>query len=176
MLNAEWGLMIWTLITFAISAFVLYRLAFKPLQKVIDDRRVRIQESLETAQVTRDEAAKLLEEYKQTLADVRSEAEEIVERARRAGEGTKEEIVVEARRQADLTLARAHDQIERDTRAAVRQLRDQVADLTARAAEKIIARSLDDTEHARLIDEALRETNLDDLVAGGGFGGSGKSA
>ena len=86
MLNQQWGLIVWTLITFGISIFVLWRYAFGPIQQIIDRRRQIIRESIETAEASREEATKLLEDYKETLARVRGEADEILERSRRAGE------------------------------------------------------------------------------------------
>jgi F-type H+-transporting ATPase subunit b len=168
MLNLSWGLMVWTLITFGIAVLILRRYAFGPLQRIMDERRQRIQESMTAAEETRAEAARLLEEYKQTLSKVRTEAEEILERSRQSGESVKSEIMTEARQQADRTLARAHEQIERDTRAAIQEIRTQVADLTMLAAEKVTSRSLDDDDHRRLIEEALREVDLEALGEGRG--------
>ncbi|HEY5388840.1 MAG TPA: ATP synthase F0 subunit B, partial [Thermoleophilia bacterium] len=86
MLNTEWGLMVWTLITFGIAVFILWKFAFGPLQKIIDERRTGIQESMDVAEETRAEAHRLLEEYKATLAKVRAEAEDILEHSRTTGE------------------------------------------------------------------------------------------
>ncbi len=82
MLNLSWGLMVWTLITFGISVFVLWRYAFNRLKALIDQRRQTVQDSLDAAEQTRAEAHRLLDEYKETLAKVRGEAEEILERSR----------------------------------------------------------------------------------------------
>jgi F-type H+-transporting ATPase subunit b len=168
MLNAQWGLMIWTLITFVVAVGVLWKFAFGPLQRIIDQRRTEIRESMEAAEATRDEAARLLAEYKETLASVRAEAEEILERSHKAGETTRDEIVEEARRRAQHTVDEAQVQIEREVRAALLQLKTEIAGLTLAAAEQIIGKSLDDADHRRLIDEALEGAHLDDLELGGG--------
>jgi F-type H+-transporting ATPase subunit b len=164
-LNTEWGLMVWTLITFGIALFVLWKYAFGPLQRIIDDRRERIQESMDAADETRAEAQHLLEEYKATLAKVRAEAQEILERSRQTGEATKTEIVAEAREQAERAVAKAHEQIERDTQAAVRELKGQIAELTALATEKVTSRALTPDDQQRLIQEALDELAFEDLDA-----------
>jgi F-type H+-transporting ATPase subunit b len=166
MLNPSWGLMVWTVITFGLAVFVLWKYAFGPLQRYIDERRSRIQESIETAEDARAEAHRLLDEYKQTLASVRGEADEILERARHAGDQAKAQVVAEAHAQAERAIARAHDQIERDTQAAVAQLRAEVADLSLLVAQKVVRRSLDDEEHRRLVDEALKEIETTDLRLG----------
>lgn len=163
MLTINPGLMIWTLITFGISVFVLVKFAFGPIQKLLEDRRLKVQESLDTAEETRAEALRLLEDYKATLARVRGEAEEILERSRQTGEHAKAEILAEARSQAERLVTKAQDEIERDTRAAVRDLKSQIAELTARATEKVTSRSLTSADHERLIDEALAELRIDEL-------------
>lgn len=80
MLAPEPGLMIWTLITFGVAVLVLTVFAFKPLQKALDARRQNIQDGMDAAEAARAEALRLLEEYKATLAKVRGESEEILER------------------------------------------------------------------------------------------------
>ena len=163
MLNTEWGLMVWTLITFGIALFILWKFAFGPIQKVIDERRADIQNSTDAAEETRAEAHRLLEEYKATLAKVRTEAEEILERSRTTGEHARAEIMAEARAQSERVLEQAHEQIERDTRAAVRELKGQIAEFTALATEKVVTGSLNAADQQRLIDEALAELNVDQL-------------
>jgi F-type H+-transporting ATPase subunit b len=163
MLNSEWGLMVWTLITFGIALFILWKFAFGPIQKVIDERRADIQGSMDAAEETRAEAHRILEDYKATLAKVRTEAEEILERSRTTGEHAKAEIMAEARAQSERVLEQAHEQIERDTQAAVRQLKGQIAEFTALATEKVVTGSLNAADQQRLIDEALAELNVDQL-------------
>ena len=166
MLNMEWGLMVWTLITFGIAVFILWKFAFGPLQKLIDQRRAGIQESMDVAEETRAEAHRILDEYKVTLVKVRSEAEEILERSRTTGEHAKAEIMAAAKAQSERVLTQAHEQIERDTRAALRELKGQIAELTALATEKVAAGSLTAADQQRLIDEALAELNVDQLGMG----------
>ena len=148
---------------FLVAVFVLWKYAFGPLQRVIDERRASIQNSMDVAEETRVEAARLLEEYKATLAKVRGEAEEILERSRTTGEHAKAEILADARAQADRILTQAHEQIERDTRAALRDLKGQIADLTAMATERVTVRSMTEADQARLIDEALSELKIEEL-------------
>jgi F-type H+-transporting ATPase subunit b len=163
MLEIDPGLMVWSLITFAIAVAVLWRFAFGPLQRIIDERSAQIRESIETAEATREEAARLLDEYQETLASVRAEAEEILARSRKAGESTKSEIVEEARKQAERTLEKAQQQIERDVRTALNELKGQIADLTVLATERVITKTLTEADQRRLLDEALAGIKMDDL-------------
>ena len=163
MLNTQWGLMVWTLITFTIAVYILWKFAFGPIQRLLDERRQSVQDSMDAAEQAREEAHRLLDEYKETLAKVRLEAEEILERSRTTGEHAKAELMAEARAQSDRVLAQAHDQIERDTRAAVRELKGEIAELTALATEKVAAGSLSGKDQERLIDETLAELKIDQL-------------
>jgi F-type H+-transporting ATPase subunit b len=166
MLNSEWGLMVWTLITFGIALFILWKFAFGPIQKVIDERRADIQGSMDAAEDTRAEAQRLLDEYKATLTKVRAEAEDILERSRTTGEHAKAEIMAAAKVQSARVLGEAHEQIERDTRAALRELKGHIAELTALATEKVAAGSLNAADQQRLIDEALAGLDVDQLGLG----------
>jgi F-type H+-transporting ATPase subunit b len=80
------GLMIWTIILFLITLWVLKRYAFGPIQKMIDERREQIRQSIEAADQARDESRKLLEEHRQLIAQARGEAEAILAEARRTRE------------------------------------------------------------------------------------------
>ncbi len=167
MLVPEPGLMIWTLITFGVAVLILTMFAFKPLQKALDERRQNIQDSMDAAEQTRVEAQRLLEEYKATLAKVRGESEEILERSRTTGEHAKAEIMAEAKAQSERILEKAREQVERDTRAALRELKGQIAELTALATAKVAASSLSAADQQRLIDEALAELDVEKLGAEG---------
>src|SRR3954466_11359372 len=86
------GLMIWTLICFAITFFVLYRYAFGPVQKIIDERRERIRQSLVEAEHAREESRKLLEEDRQLRSQGRPGAGEILWEARGVAASSRERV------------------------------------------------------------------------------------
>src|SRR3569623_2073805 len=84
------GLMIWTIVSFLITLFVLKRYAFGPVQKMIDDRRERIRSANDEAARAREEARNLLEENKQLNGKARQDAEELLAEARRIGDAPRE--------------------------------------------------------------------------------------
>ncbi len=167
MLEIVPGLMIWTLITFVILLLVLKKFAFGPIQNMIDKRRDAIAESIKAADETRREAERLLAEYRESIANAKHEAEEIIERAHKVGETTKADIVNEAREQAQKEVDDARDQIQRETRKAIQELKDQVADLAILAAGKVTSKAITREDHLRLVDEALSEVDFDELAAEG---------
>src|SRR5204862_1414659 len=86
------GLMIWTLIAFGVTFFVLRRYAFGPIQKLIDERRERIRKSIEEADRAREEARKLVEEHRALIGEARRDAEEILAEARRVGDAQRQRV------------------------------------------------------------------------------------
>jgi F-type H+-transporting ATPase subunit b len=154
------GLMIWTLVAFAITFFVLRRYAFGPIQKLIDERRDRIRQALEESDRAREEARKLLEEHRALIASARSDAEEILAEARRVAEAQRERVKEETEADRQRRIEETRRQIEAETRRALEQIRAEVASLTMIAAEKVTRKSLDDADHRRLIDEAIRELDF----------------
>jgi F-type H+-transporting ATPase subunit b len=154
------GLMIWTIVCFLITLFVLKRYAFGPIQKAIDERRERIRQSLEEADHAREEARKLLEEHKQLISGAQTDAEEILSEARRVAEANERRMREELESDRQRRLEETRKQIEAETRRALEQIRVEVVDLSMLAATKVTRKSLDDADHRRLIEEAVGELDF----------------
>jgi F-type H+-transporting ATPase subunit b len=169
------GLMIWTLLAFGITLFILRKWAFPQIADALDRRRQRIEDSIETAERTRRDADELLSEYRERLKEAREQADDIVVRARKNGERHEEQKKEQARKEYEEMLEQAKRDIESERRRAVQDLRREVADLTVVAAEKVTRKSLDDDDHRRLVEEALEEADFDALAgeqASNGRGGN----
>jgi F-type H+-transporting ATPase subunit b len=162
------GLMIWTLVMFAITLFIMKRYVFGPVGDLIEKRRRDIAESIAEAERSRDEATTLLEEYKARLVEARKEADSLREQGRKEGEQQRAELVSQAQGQRERVLADAESQIEAQARSAASGLRDDVVDLALLAAEKVSRSSLTEADHRRLIEEAIAEADLSRVVANGG--------
>src|SRR4051794_26464836 len=130
------GLMIWTLLAFLIALFVLRKYAWPAITEALDKRQRAIEESIETAERARAEAAGLLEEYRERLKEARGQADEIVARARKAAEVHERESVEEAKGRREELLEQTRRDIEAETRRAIQEIRSEVADLTILATEK----------------------------------------
>ena len=157
------GLMIWTLVSFAITFFVLRKYAFGPIQRIIDERRERVRRSLEEADRARDEARRLLEEHRALRARARGDAEEILGEARRVAESMRDRVREETEADRQRRLEETRRQIEAETQRALEQIRAEIGELALVAAEKVTRRSLDDADQRRLIDEAIRELDFSAL-------------
>jgi F-type H+-transporting ATPase subunit b len=154
------GLMIWTLVFFFITFYVLKRYAFGPIQKLIDERRERIRQALEEADHARGEARKLLEEHRKLIAQAKGEAEEILAETRRVGEANERRMREETEADRQRRIEETRRQVEAETRRALEQIRVEVAELSLIAAEKVTRRSFADEDHRRLIEEAVGELDL----------------
>ena len=160
------GLMIWTIVCFLVTLFVLKRYAFGPVQQLIDQRRERIRQSLEEADHAREEARQLLEEHRKLIAGARSDADEILGEARRIAEANERRMREELEADRQRRLEETRKQIEAETRRALEQIRLEVVDLSLLAATKVTRKSLDDADHKRLIEEAVGELDFSVLERG----------
>ena len=157
------GLMIWTIVCFGVTYFVLKRFAFGPIQKTLDDRRERIRQAIDEADHAREEARSLLEEHRKLIGQAKSEAEEILAEARKVGDAQRERVREETEADRQRRLEETRRQIEQATQQALNQIRDEVGKLSVLAAEKITRKSLTDADQQRLIDEALAEIDFSEL-------------
>jgi F-type H+-transporting ATPase subunit b len=154
------GLMIWTVICFLISLYVLKRYAFGPIQKLVDERRERIRQALDEADNARGEARRLLDEHRKLIGQAKSEAEEILAETRRVAEANERRMREETEADRQRRIEETRRQVEAETRRALEQIRAEVADLSLIAAEKVTRRSFADEDHRRLIEEAVGELDL----------------
>ena len=162
------GVMIWTLIVFFATMWVLKRTALPRIQEALDRRANAIRESVETAEQQRTEADRLLQEYRERLKEAREQADDIVARARKAAEALESEATTSGREKREELVAAARRDIETETRRSLERIRREVADLTVLATEKVTRKLLDPEDHKRLIDEALSEVDFSALAPANG--------
>jgi F-type H+-transporting ATPase subunit b len=149
------GLMIWTIVCFFITFFVLKRYAFGPIQKMLDDRREQIRRSIEEAENAREEARNLLEEHRVLMNQARSEAEQILAEARRTAQGMELRMREETEQERQRRLEETRREIAAETARALEQIRSEVADLTLEATSIVIGKKLDSDRDRELITEAI---------------------
>jgi F-type H+-transporting ATPase subunit b len=157
------GLMIWTIVAFLITLFVLKKYAFGPIQKTIDERRERIRRSIEEAEDARAEARKLLEEHRSLIGQARGQAEQILAEARKVAEAMARRVKEETEADRQRRLEETARQIEAETQRALQQIRAEVAELTIIATAKVTGKVLEDDDHRRLIDDAIKDLDFSAL-------------
>jgi F-type H+-transporting ATPase subunit b len=157
------GLMIWTLICFGITFYVLKRFAFGPIQRTIDERRDRIRNAVDEADKARSEARALLEEHRQLIGQAKGEAAGILAEARKVADAQLERVKQEAEEERQRRLEETRRQIDAETKRSLDLIRAEVADLTLEATARVTGKVLDAEDQRRLIDEAISELDFSAL-------------
>lgn len=161
------GLMIWTLALFLFTMWVLNKVAFPRIQEALDRRAKTIADSIDAAERSKRESEELLAEYRARLKEAREQADDIVARSRKAAETAKAEAAREGKDKREELVAAARRDIEAETRRSLEKIRQEVADLTVLATEKLTRKSLDAKDQKRLVDEALGEVDFSALSGNG---------
>ena len=151
------GTIFWTLITFLALAFLLGKVAWKPLLGALDAREKSIEDSLDQARNEREEAQKLLEEHKALIAQAHRERAEALSRAEQEAERLKSGIMDEAREQRDKLLAQSREQVEVGLKQARAELQGLAVDLAIQAATKLLEKNMDDASQRKLVEDHLAD-------------------
>ena len=149
-------------VNFGLLLLILWLFLHKPLRRVLDERRRRIGDGLRAA-----EHAKAAVEDAEAKAEAqvqtgREEGQALVAQAQGVAERISTEAQESARTDAEQIVARARQEIQQERDLAIARVREEFADLTIRAAERVIGQSLDSDAHQRLINEVLAESALSD--------------
>jgi F-type H+-transporting ATPase subunit b len=153
----DWGLQIWTLVTFVVLLVLLAKFAFKPIALALDRRGESIKKSIDDAEKQRAEAKKLMDDYQKQLADARNEAGKIIEEARQLGERVRKEVVEKANTEASAVVQRAQEEINRQKDKGIQEMKDTVAALSVQIASKVIEKEVNEATHRQLVDNLIKD-------------------
>jgi F-type H+-transporting ATPase subunit b len=148
------------IVNFTILLIVLRLLLYKPIMRMLDERKKRISEGLNAAEIARAEAAEAQVNIQAQIDTARREGQEIVGNAQQIATRIQEEARAEAARDRDVALERARAEIQQERDRAISELRTEFAGITVSAAEKVINQSLDEDSHRRIIDETLADSRF----------------
>jgi F-type H+-transporting ATPase subunit b len=148
------------IVNFSFLLLLMRLFIYKPVLKMLDERRERIREGLSAAERGRETAAEANREAQAQIDAARTEGQAIVAQAQQVAQRLQEEGRAQAATQADALLERARSEIQLERDTAIAELRKEFADLTISAAEKVIGQSLDRGAHQRLIDDALAQSSF----------------
>ena len=151
------GLSVWTLIVFVILLLILRKYAWGPIVDAVDSREKGIQTAIDGAAELNAEAAKLLEEHREQMADARRQASEILAEAKVASERVRKELEEKARTEAQGIVERALAEIERERDGALETLRRESVDLALAAASQLMQESFDQETDRQLVERYLNE-------------------
>ena len=153
--HIDWKLLVAQVINFGIVVFVLFKFAYKPLLKHMNERTETIEKGLDDARKAQEKLEKAEEEKSGKLKEARLEALGILEEAGKQAEKNKETIVGEARKEAEKVVVQAKKQIEMEKEKMLKEVKQEVGELVVSATEKVIGKKMKEEDDKRLIDEVV---------------------
>jgi F-type H+-transporting ATPase subunit b len=151
------GDILFQLVMFLILLALLKKVAWKPLIGVMKQREEHIAGEINAAEESRIEAKKLLEEQRNLLKEARTDAQGLIEGARKQGDIQRDEIIEIARSEAERLKEAAKVEIDQQKEKAVAAIREQVASLSVLIASKVIEKELSVQDQDKLINEYIQE-------------------
>lgn len=148
---------IWTIVDFLVLLAILYKFFYGPVIRFLDNRREEIARNISEAEQGRAEAERLLQEYREQLSAARQEAQQIVDKATKAGEESRQALLNQSKAEAAAILENARKEIQRERDDALRTLRQEVVTLAVMAAGKILGRTLTQEDNVKIVDQFLDE-------------------
>jgi F-type H+-transporting ATPase subunit b len=157
LLNPNPGLIFWTAITFLIVLLILKKTAWGPIISMLEEREKGIQSAIDRAHTAKDEAEAILKKNRELLAKADAEADRLIREGKEYAEKVRSELSEKAQIESQKIIASAKEEIEQEKRRALDVLRNEVADLAIKGAEKIIRTSLDAEKQKSVVDDMIRE-------------------
>lgn len=162
MLDVDIWNFIWSAINIVLLFILLKIFLFKPINKIMDERTKSIQNAIDNAAKTREEAEELKQQYEDSISEAKAEADRIIMKAHEDAETEKAAMMKKSQEEADQIVSAAGKTIENERRRVLQEAQTQIADLAIEAASRIIGENLDDEKNRRLVDEFLSEEEADD--------------
>jgi F-type H+-transporting ATPase subunit b len=145
---------------FIVLLVILRLTLYKPILRMLDERKARISEGLSAAETAREEATRAQANIEEQLKAARAEGQEVVANAQNVAARIQAEAREQAQRDREAATERARVEIQQERDRAIAELRREFAGITVAAAERVIGESLDASAHQRIIDETLAESHF----------------
>lgn len=157
LLSVNAGLAFWTTITFLLLLFLLGKFAWKPILTALKQREDNIKISLEQAEKAREEAKKILEENQASLSKAEDESKKLIEESRQYAAHLKEQMLKDSKIQAQKIIEEASAEIDRKKSEAFTELKNQIAEISVQAAEKILKQNLNADVNKKIVESYINE-------------------
>ena len=157
LLDPDTETFIYAVVVFILAALILKKKAWGPIAAALDEREVKIRESLEAADKMREEQKAFQAEQEKVLAGARKEASAIVAEGKRDAEVVRDQVVADSRKQAEEIQARALAEIDRAKDNAVDEIHNRAVDLSVAIAEKLIGHAINDEDQERIAKDTIQQ-------------------
>jgi F-type H+-transporting ATPase subunit b len=160
-LGIHWQTMLAQAVTFLVLLALMQRFLFGPVSEILRARAGEVKQKLDDAEDQKRRAGQHAKDLEERLRQIHEEARREVQRAAEEGRAAAQRIIEQAHQEAGEALRRGREQLEHDRRAARIELRNQVVDLSVRAAARAIREVFDENAHRRAVDRFLSELELE---------------
>ncbi len=143
-------------VNFGIVLLVLWKFAYKPILKTLNDRSSKIEKGIQDAENSQIKLADMEKKEKAVLLQAREEAQKIIQQAEKTAIANVQELEIKAKEQSEKTLEEAKKQIEQEKNKAVKEAKSEIAELVMSATEKIIGEKMDSSKDKELIEKAIK--------------------
>lgn len=157
LLSLDFGVLTLTILNFALLVFLLAKFAWKPIIGALEKREEQVRTDKETAQQARLDAQRLQAELDEKLAHISEEAAQKMAQAVKMGETQKDQLLSEAKAQAELLISQAREQITAEKNKALKEVQNQIAQLSVLAASRVIKQEISSSSAQRAVEEVLQE-------------------
>ena len=149
--------MVILIINVAVLALILSKLLYEPILKVLNDRKARILDEVESAEKNKADALQLKADYEQAIKGIEQEKYDILDAARKQATEMREQQIAEARNEAEAVKARARKDVEMEQERAKSEMKQAVISASSAIAAKFLARNIDADTHEQLFNETMAE-------------------
>jgi F-type H+-transporting ATPase subunit b len=157
----SFGLFFWQLLIFIFLVLLLKKFAWKPILDTVNERESSIKEAMSEADKARNEIAAIQKSNQKVLKEARAEREALLKDARNTGAEIVAQAKTDAKTEANKIISQAQEAIQNEKRAAVNELKNQVAQISLEIAEKVIDTELANKDkQAQLVDKLLKDSSL----------------
>jgi len=146
-------------IAFGVLFFFVAKWVLPRLGKLLDERRAKIQGSLEEAEKAKQDADSMLEQYQEKLRDAGSEAGKVIEEARKTAEQMRKDLLAKAEDESRQIVAKAQEEVRAERDRAVQALRRELAEASVELAARVVGESLDKERQLRLVEQYIDEVS-----------------
>ena len=157
----SFGLFFWQLLIFIFLVLLLKKFAWKPILDTVNERESSIKDAMSEADKARNEMAAIQESNQKVLKEARAEREALLKDARNTGAEIVAQAKTDAKTEANKIISQAQEAIQNEKRAAVNELKNQVAKISLEIAEKVIDTELaNNDKQTQLVDKLLKDSSL----------------
>ena len=157
----SFGLFFWQSLIFIGLILLLRKFAWKPILDAVNERETSIKDAMNSAEEAKKEMASIQEDNQKVLKEARAEREALLKEARSNGADIVAQAKAEAKAEGDKIIAQAQESIQNEKRAAITELKNQVAQISLDIAEKVIDSELDSKEkQSKLVNQLIKDASL----------------